>query len=154
QHAWFDLDSHPGWLTIQPLPVPLQGLDNPSFLAHRQQHLAFDASTELKRPEEAGVYAGLAAFQNETHWYFLAVTGREVLLEKRSTPESAQVLARVTLPTVDAVPAHNVASGADGAPAANTAAAHGPVAAGTIKLRISGNARAYSFFYDADGAGW
>jgi xylan 1,4-beta-xylosidase len=127
QHAWFDLDSHPGWLAIQPLPVALQSLDNPSFLAHRQQHLAFDASTELQRPQEAQVRAGLVAFQNETHWYFLAVTGRELLLEKRSTPESAQVLARVTLP-------------AAGVP--------------TIKLRISGNARAYSFFYDADGAGW
>ena len=33
----------------------------------------FEASTALSVPVEAGTEAGIAAFQNETHWYFLGV---------------------------------------------------------------------------------
>src|SRR5262249_47186193 len=36
--AWADLTDRPGWLTLHPLPLSLDALGNPSFLARRQQH--------------------------------------------------------------------------------------------------------------------
>jgi xylan 1,4-beta-xylosidase len=127
KQPWADLGSRPGWLTIHPLPVPLDSLTNPSFLARRQQHLAFDASTELETPTRAGVAAGLAAFQSENAWYFLGVrrgAGLEVFLEKRGGSHTESI-AHVEL--------HDTSR---------------------LKLKISGNARAYSFYVDADGSGW
>ena len=54
--------SRPGWLSIHPQRERLDTLRNPSFLARRQQHLVFEASTALELPA-TGVSAGLAAFQ-------------------------------------------------------------------------------------------
>ena len=82
KQPWADLGSRPGWLTIHPLPASLDALTNPSFLAHRQQHLVFDASAELETPARAGVATGLAAFQSENAWYFLGV--------RRGTTPSAE----------------------------------------------------------------
>jgi alpha-N-arabinofuranosidase len=118
KQQWVDLESRPGWLTIHPLPVGLDTLSNPSFLARRQQHMSFDAATELEIPRQPGVAAGLAAFQGEGYWYFLGVRRNEVFLEKQG-----KTIAHAALP-----------------------------AGQRIKLRISGNARLYSFYFDA--AGW
>jgi alpha-N-arabinofuranosidase len=131
QAAWVDLSDRAGWLTLHPLPVPLDALGNPSFLARRQQHQSFDASTELEAPTVPEVSAGLAAFQNENYWYFLGVRRRsdgdcEVFLEKRAGAHT-ETIARAALPA--------------GAPR-------------LMKLRISANSRAYSFYFDADGSGW
>jgi xylan 1,4-beta-xylosidase len=134
---WVDLTNRPGWLTIHALHVALQSLQNVSFLARRQQHLAFDASTELEAPGSAGgISAGLVAFQNEDYWYFLGVRripvpGRELgsrlemFLEKRAGKQT-QTVATATL---------------DGAVA-------------RLKLQIVANARDYSFYFDQDGSGW
>jgi xylan 1,4-beta-xylosidase len=134
KQPWVDLTRRPGWLTINALHTPLESLQNMSFLARRQQHLAFDASTELEMPGETGVAVGLAAFQNENDWYFLAVRRQtepsrhrpplELFLEKRGGKQT-ETIARVALD--------------DGS---------------RIKLKIAANARAYSFYFDEDGAGW
>ena len=127
KQPWADLGSRPGWLTIHPLPATLDSLTNPSFLARRQQHLVFDASTELETPTRAGIAAGLAAFQSENAWYFLGVrrgAGLEVFLEKRGGAHT-ETIAHAGLPDTP-----------------------------HLKLKISGNARAYSFYFDADGSGW
>jgi alpha-N-arabinofuranosidase len=128
QQPWADLGARPGWLTIHPLPATLDSLTNPSFLAHRQQHLVFDASTEIETPTRAGVAAGLAAFQSENAWYFLGVRrgadGLEVFLEKRGGTHTETI--------------------------AHARLRDSP----NLELKISGNARAYSFYFDADGSGW
>ena len=128
KQPWADLGARAGWLTIHPLPATLDSLTNHSFLAHRQQHLVFDASTELETPTRAGMAAGLAAFQSENAWYFLGVrrgaTGLEVFLEKRGGAHTETI-------------AH---AGLRDSP--------------DLKLKVSGNARAYSFYFDADGSGW
>jgi xylan 1,4-beta-xylosidase len=134
--AWADLTQRPGWLTIHALHVPLESLQNMSFLARRQQHLSFDASTELEAPRAGGVSAGLVAFQNEDYWYFLGVRRAsvpgpalqsrfEVFLEKRAGKQT-----------------ETVASLSVNAVAART------------KLEIVANARDYSFYFDEDGSGW
>ncbi len=135
--SWADLAQRPGWLTIHALHVPLESLQNMSFLARRQQHLAFDARTELEVPgSPGGVSAGLAAFQNEDYWYFMGVrrlsvpgpalaSRLELFLEKRAGKQTATIA--VTPLKEDT---------------------------GRIKLEIVANARDYSFYFDQDGSGW
>jgi alpha-N-arabinofuranosidase len=99
------------------------------FLARRQQHQNFDATTELV-DSVPGIEAGLAAFQNESHWYFLGV--------REHAPSGIEVFLRR-------------AAGGAAEEVAST-----PVAAPTnhaVKLRITGAGPNYSFLYDA-GAGW
>ncbi|GHH57769.1 glycoside hydrolase family 43 protein [[Pseudomonas] boreopolis] len=124
---WADLRARPGQLTIHPLAEGLDTLRNPSFLARRQQHLAFDASTALELPA-AGTAAGLAAFQNERYWYFLGVRRdgerMQLFLEKRAGEAAARVVASRTLP-----------------------------ASAALKLKISGDGGDYGFAFDA-GEGW
>jgi len=133
KQPWADLTFRPGWLTIHALRTPLESLQNMSFLARRQQHLAFDASTEVDIPREAGIAAGLAAFQSENNWYFLAVRHQagtsELFLEKRGGKQT-ETIVRMTLD--------------DGARSKLT----------RIRLKIAANARAYSFYFDEDGSGW
>jgi xylan 1,4-beta-xylosidase len=125
---WTDLRSRPGSLTIHPLAATLDTLGNPSFLGRRQQHTTFDSSLAFAPPAESGVAAGIAAFQGENHWYFLGTRriGNElqVFLDKR------------------------------GGKATTTVAATKLAPARSLKLRISGAGRDYSFYYDAEGRGW
>jgi beta-glucosidase len=118
-----------GELRIEPQVTTLDAIATPSFIGRRQQHLVFDASTQLRVPSQASTAAGLAAFQNETHWYFLGTrrsdNGVQVFLEKRNG-ERLETLATTTLPI-----------------------------ATKLELKISGNSRAYSFFYRAShNGGW
>jgi xylan 1,4-beta-xylosidase len=115
-----------GALRVRPLPVNLDEKRNASFLARRQQHLHFDASTAMS-PPTGGVAAGLAAYQNEDYWYFLGArrvgAGLQLFLE-RNAGQGAQIVTGTTI----AVPKQ-------------------------LKLRVSADGARYSFFYDA-GAGW
>ncbi len=136
KQPWADLAYRPGWLTIHALRVPLESLQNMSFLARRQQHLVFEAATVLETPVEPGLSVGLAAFQNENFWYFMGarrlrpantVTADrplELFLEKRGGQQTG-MLARVLLK--------------EGA---------------RLKLKIAAEGRAYSFYFDPDGSGW
>jgi len=130
KRLWATLSERPGWLSLHPRPVQLDSLGNPSFLGHRQQHQSFDASTELEVPKAPDISAGLAAFQSENYWYFLGVrrqpdaASTEVFLEKRAGSHT-DTIARVPI---------------DESP--------------RLQLRISGNARAYSFYFDQGGSGW
>ena len=141
KQPWVDLTSRPGWLTIHPLAVWLDSLTNPSFLARRQQHLAFDASTELAAPAAAGVSMGLAAFQNENYWYFLGVHRVRVGAEDHSPPGGGEAPLELFLEKRAGARTETIAR------AALADVTH-------LKLKISANARAYSFYFDADGAGW
>lgn len=128
KQQWIDLDSRKGSLTIRPLPATLDTLGNPSFLARRQQHTSFDASTALDLPAGRGVAAGIAAFQNENYWYFLGA---------RRGADSMQLFVQQR----------------KGAKVATIATA--TVAAGRhLTLKISGAASGYSFFYGVDDESW
>ena len=125
---WFDLESAPGKLTVKPLAISLTEKTNASFLARRQQHIHFDASTAVELPKDSGVSAGLAAYQSEEYWYFLGAhrNGGEIniFLEKTIDGKTQRI-------------AEQKLSGAS-----------------ELKFKITGEARAYSFFYDANGKGW
>lgn len=79
--AWASLAVKPGWLAIDPSTAGLDSTHNPSFLARRQQHLVFTASTALEPPAQPGVDAGIALFQDDSHWYFLGFRRRGEALE-------------------------------------------------------------------------
>jgi alpha-N-arabinofuranosidase len=134
QDPWVDLASRPGWLTIHALPASLDTLGNPSFLARRQQHMNFEASTALELPLRGGVAAGIGVFQNENYWYFLGVrrdAGQlQVFLEKDSG-RGVVTLASATIPATQQEPP-----------------------TGLIRLKVTAQARQYSFFYDTDNAVW
>lgn len=127
KRQWADLASNPGRLTIHPLDEKLDTPRNPSFLARRQQHLVFEASTSLEPPRKQGTAAGIAVFQNEQHGYFFGVRHEhgklELFLEK------------------------------DGGKGPATIATTRLEAGAQLGLKIAGNEGAYSFGYDA-GEGW
>jgi alpha-N-arabinofuranosidase len=127
KRQWFDLAAQPGRLNIEPTGERLDGKSNPAYLGRRQQHLTFDASTSLRLPKEPGVAAGIAAIQNGQHWYFLGARrdgeSVQVFLEKKNGATVKQVAA-VTLKQP---------------------------AEADIKLKMTGQGRSYSFYYDADG---
>lgn len=129
KRRWTDLSAQPGWLLVDPLRERLDTTGNPSFLARRQQHLAFDASTALALPV-AGIAAGLAVLQSGDRWYFLGVRrsgdGAEVFLEKGAG---------------EGRPAETVAKRAAGP-------------ADALRLKISGDKGRYSFGFATDGGAW
>lgn len=161
KQPWADLTRRPGWLTIHALRIPLESLENMSFLARRQQHLAFDAATELEVPATTGLSVGLAAFQNESYWYFVGVRRRpgayaapgdaplEVFLEKRSGKQT-ETLTRVALDGG----AHQSHDYGGGNPQSHDPGGGNPQSSARLKLKIAADARAYSFYFDADGSGW
>lgn len=141
----FDGKLGPEWLTVH-VPKGSAGTSNGTlflpavrdatladrrhagFLARRQQHLNFDASTEVTA-SLAGTEVGLAAFQNESHWYFFgfreAKNDVEIFLQ-RANGEAPVSVATTVLPE----PKRD-----------------------RIRLRISGAGPNYSFYYDI-GQGW
>ncbi|MCS3810295.1 alpha-N-arabinofuranosidase [Xanthomonas arboricola] len=129
KRAVADTQARAGWLTLHATTQGLEGNGTPAFLARRQQHTRFRASTALAVPTQAGVQAGLAAFQNANAWYALGVrregAALEVFVDKR-----------------------------DGATTTTLARTRIPATTTQLRLQISGDGGAYSFDYDATGAGW
>ena len=70
---WYDLKDREGYLVMKTRPETVSGTSNPSFIAHRQQHLTGEAAVSMEfETEKSNEKAGLIAFQNETHYYFIA----------------------------------------------------------------------------------
>ena len=91
REKWYELSS--GTLQLQPRPVGLGDMGNPSFLGRRQQHMNALATTVVRyRPPDDGSEAGMVAIQNDDFWYFLGIArekGRPVVkLKRRSGPTS------------------------------------------------------------------
>jgi xylan 1,4-beta-xylosidase len=70
---WYSLSN--GKLTLQLRPQTSGGVGNPSFVGFRQAHAKGYASTTLNfEPKSPNEKAGLLAFQNEKHYYFLCLS--------------------------------------------------------------------------------
>jgi alpha-N-arabinofuranosidase len=71
---WCDTSKADKALFLQPRADQLSGQGNPSFLAVRQQNNDFTCSVTLAaQPGTSNCVAGLAAFQNEGHYYAVNV---------------------------------------------------------------------------------
>ncbi len=125
----YSLDANPGALTLYPRPVALEDGGQPAFVGRRQAHGVATATTQMRyRPREEGPRAGLAAFQNEGHFFTLTVArqdGRQVV---------------------------QVQQAAGGAPTVLASAAIG--AADTLRLRIEADGGTYRFLYDTGEDDW
>lgn len=101
---WWSLDDPSGVLRLQARPVPLTTIEaQPSFLAHRQQHHDFAASTALAVPVAAKVEAGLVAFLDRDHYYFIGVrrgvetSTAQVFLERSDGEGTVETVASADL---------------------------------------------------------
>jgi len=111
---WYDLESEPGTLLIEPRPVSLGGFAQPSYVGRRQQHLNASASTALRfTPAAAGDTAGLAAFQNDAYYYYIGIALHEgvtrVELRKRAgddEPEDGVLIASAPLEIAAGAPVY------------------------------------------------
>jgi alpha-N-arabinofuranosidase len=135
--GWYRLDPSAGSLVLRARPVALTSREVPSFLGRRQQHARFVATTALRVPREPGWSAGLVAFQNETHHFYLGARrgeeGPEVLLERVADRE-----ADATPATVAVARLPEGAGGADD----------------IVVFRIEGHDRIYSFSFATTPEGW
>jgi alpha-N-arabinofuranosidase len=67
---WYATSKAAKSLFLEPRADKLSGTGNPSYLGVRQQNNEFTASVTLKaQPKTTNCIAGLAAYQNETHYY-------------------------------------------------------------------------------------
>lgn len=132
RETWWSLETKEGALSLTPRAITLRERSNPTFLGRRQQHARFVTTTALRVPTDAGVAAGLAAFQNESHHFFLGVRRhdrkREVFVERVAAAEQGgapQVIATAEVSLVE-----------------------------NIELRITGDGGAYTFSYAAHPGAW
>jgi xylan 1,4-beta-xylosidase len=106
KETWWKVDDTSGCLQMTPSGEHLSGNGNPSFLARRVQHAKFEAELVVQPPQDAGVSAGLAVFQNEQHHYFLAVQRKnnqsQIILEKAER-EGIETIESVSLSGNDPV---------------------------------------------------
>lgn len=125
KQTWYELRN--GTLQVSPLPVNLGDRRNAAFYARRQSHQRFAASTEFTPPKTAGTAAGLAAYQNDKHWYFFGTRRQGDKLElflERQAGDGMQVVQQQQIDAPE-----------------------------SLRLLINGSFGNYSFFYDA-GDGW
>ncbi|WP_111642748.1 glycoside hydrolase family 43 protein [Marinimicrobium alkaliphilum] len=85
-----------GQLILAPQRLTLADRAQPSFLARRQAHGRYQASTELQLPMAEGMSAGLAVFQNESHHYYLGLErasedGYRLFLEQAAGESAAEI---------------------------------------------------------------
>jgi xylan 1,4-beta-xylosidase len=132
RERWWRLSS--AGLALTPRPEPLGGTGQPSFLGRRQQHVFATASVTLRyAPARPGDKAGLAAFQNESHYLLIAVAkdagGQTVVQAERragaADPVDGGVMASAPL--------------------------HG---AGPVRLRIEARGGRYDLDYAEAGGPW
>jgi len=90
-----------GGLTLQPRTASLADATQPAFIARRQQHLKFSASTNFRVPTDANISAGITAFQGEKFHYFLGLRNKgnaiELFLEQANN-DAAKIISTQELP--------------------------------------------------------
>ena len=106
REPFYDLSSHPGWLTLAAGSAPLGAHAHLSFVGRRQQHLNASASTAMVyAPDRPGEVAGLVAFETDDFNYLLGVTmvnGRRVVEVVRRDGRASPVQAVVASAPLDA----------------------------------------------------
>ena len=124
----FSLSKSKG-LTLKLKPETCAETGNPAFIGKRQQHMYGSAEIELNfAAKAANETAGLAAFQDEKHFYYLCKSvadGKPVVQLFKSTadPKASELLAKAPLKAV----------------------------AGKVMLRINADGDTYSFHFSEDG---
>jgi alpha-N-arabinofuranosidase len=94
---WYGTTDKKGYLSLQLRPQTVSGRENPSFIGFRQSHHQASASAKLNFvPAAENEKAGLVAFQNEEHFYYLCkslANGKPVVQLYQSSKDSMKLLA-------------------------------------------------------------
>ncbi len=127
--TWWALDGKRKALLLQPRSEDLDSKHDPSLVARRQQNAKFSSSVELHFAKSDPSDAGIVAFQNDTHNYFLGVRllpsgERTIFLEKRNGEMTP------------------------------VASANLPRNARTVMLKIEGAGVRYGFYYRVGNGAW
>jgi alpha-N-arabinofuranosidase len=128
--AWLNLETNPGAVTLTASSEHLTGTSTPAFLARRQQHATFSASASMQLPESRGLSAGIVAFQNERHHFYLGV--------RRTGDEWSIFLERA----------------AGDHPSLTTEQVLRPGDSDHVELRIEADGRPYTFSYRLEAGEW
>lgn len=93
---WYSLTEKAGFLSMKTRAETISGKENPSFIGRRQQHLKGSIITSLEfSPKNENESAGLVAFQNETHFYYICktmVADKPVVAICRANPDGYEIL--------------------------------------------------------------
>ena len=112
---WYTLNPEKKNITIQALNNNLSDLAQPAFIGRRQQHMHFDARTELKLPDEDTFSAGIAAFQSHEAHYYFAIQRQQnsyKLFVEQTNKNTPKVIASTTLSAKDV--SKNIVLGIEG----------------------------------------
>ncbi len=74
---WYRIDADVSNIVLTPSRNTLLQRTTPTFLARRQQHITYEARVAVNLDMTVGVSAGIAAFQNEGHHYYMGVKASE-----------------------------------------------------------------------------
>ncbi|MDT0643573.1 glycoside hydrolase family 43 protein [Zunongwangia sp. F363] len=99
KNRWYSFNN--GALKLKTRPETIEGTSNPTFIGHRQQHLTGEASISLDfKPVSKNESAGIVAFQNESHYYYLNKSmenGKSVVELLQGTEDGNKVLAKTEI---------------------------------------------------------
>ncbi|ARV15667.1 glycoside hydrolase family 43 protein [Polaribacter sp. SA4-12] len=127
KEKWYSLLN--GELTINTRPETTSGTSNPSFIGYRQKHLFGNVTTNLSfNTVSENEKAGLIAFQNETHYYYLCKSlkdNKPVVQLLKSTENGTEEIAFKSINKSD-----------------------------KISFKIEAKGKYYSFFYSINNKDW
>ncbi|WP_373058023.1 glycoside hydrolase family 43 protein [Zunongwangia sp. H14] len=93
---WYKLENSK--LILKTRSQTVEGTSNPSFIGHRQQHLNGEVSISLDfKAESEDESAGMLAFQNESHYYYLHKTlenGKPIVALAKGTENGSTIVAK------------------------------------------------------------
>lgn len=96
---WWHLKA--GNLVLDAAPRSIYEVDNPSFIGRRQQHLVFEAETELQfTPKSSHDLAGLVCYQNEAFNFVFGKTmdNNKVILVLDRSEKGRKRIAQISIP--------------------------------------------------------
>ena len=124
---WYSLLN--GKLTINTRSETTSGTSNPSFIGYRQKHLFGFVTTNLSfKADSENEKAGLIAFQNETHYYYLCKSlkdNKQVVQLLKSTEKGTEEIAFKSIDKSE-----------------------------KISFKIEAKGKYYSFFYSINNKDW
>jgi alpha-N-arabinofuranosidase len=114
REKWYSITD--GKLIIKTRPETTSAFVNPSFIGYRQKHLFGEVSTKLSFiATSENEKAGLVAFQNETHFYYLCISSKEnkkIIQLLKSTENSTEEIAFKTINKIESLSLKIEAQGA------------------------------------------
>ncbi len=134
---WYNLDEKKGYVSLQLRSETCSGLDNPSFLGHRQQNNACTASTKMQfTPKSENEKAGLVIFTNENHHYFIckSLNGNTEVIQLYKSLEMAEKANGIELIASNEIAVENKTK--------------------DVILKIDINGGDFSFSYSFDNENW